>query len=116
MNLVTMKFRSGRTAQYSLDSEICVLDGNNGRSWVRVADIEPGTIVHGQGLVVELHCPQRGKMTLPIQNSATLPRRRFVKGASPTEHVATEATSHSELGEPHPRRAAAEPTDASSLV
>jgi hypothetical protein len=82
MNLVTMKFRNGRTAHYALDSEICVLDRNDARSWVRVIEIEPGTIVHGQGLVVALECPQRGKMTLPIQNPAELPRRRFVEAVS----------------------------------
>jgi len=96
MNAVTMKFRSGRTAQYSLDSEICVLDRNDGRSWVRVVEIEPGSIVHGQGLVVELECPQRGKMTLPIRDLTKLPRQRFVEAVSDTERVAIEDISRVE--------------------
>jgi hypothetical protein len=78
MNVVTMKFRSGRTAQYELDSEICVLE-RNVRCWAGVSEIVPGTIVHGQGLVVELECPQRGAMTLPVHDPANLPRRRFVE-------------------------------------
>jgi hypothetical protein len=94
MDSVTMKFRSGRTAQYSVDSEICVLDRNNGRRWVRVLEIGPGTIVHGQGLVVELECPERGRLTLPAHDLAKLPTRRFVEAVSDPERITAGECSH----------------------
>ena len=94
MDSVTMKFRSGRTAQYSVDGETCVLDRNNGRRWVRVLDIIPGTIVHGQGLVVELECPERGKLTLPAHDLAKLPTRRFVEAESDRERLEAAECSH----------------------
>ena len=76
--MIELSFRSGKSRLYQDDAREDVLNDDNSRRRVPVADISPGMIVSGSGLVLCVERQVNGtpeRVTLPPQDRTGLPVR-----------------------------------------